>query len=129
MTHALTPDDAVTPDVMRTAAALLSCRFGRANDEAERRGRVRALLRSSRSLAQALELFVTRALPMTRGDQSTVDLNAEADAIAQALTDWSVALTTSADTYRACTCAGAASRTMTTGVLAATSAAGSRQGE
>ncbi len=93
---------AITPEVVRTAVSMLTCRFGAPEAEADRRGRVRALLQSSRALALALDRFARNAAPHSRGEHSSADLHAEADAMAQALADWTVAVTSSAATYLAC---------------------------
>ena len=93
---------AITPEMVRSAVGLLSCRFGAPEAEADRRGRIRALLQSSRSLAIALEHFARRAAPHSRGEHSTSDMHAEADAMAQALADWSFAVRSSATTLLAC---------------------------
>ncbi|MDB4885574.1 MAG: hypothetical protein JWN79_1012 [Gemmatimonadetes bacterium] len=92
----------ITPDLVRTAVGMLSCRFGTPDAEADRRGRVRALLQSSRAFALALERFARTAAPRTRGEFSTADMHAEADAMAQTLADWTVAIVSSAETYHAC---------------------------
>jgi len=97
-----TPRPTITPETVRTAVGLLSCRFGMPEAEADRRGRVRALLRSSRAFALALDQFAKKAAPHARGEHSTADMHPEADAMAQALADWMIAITSSAETYHAC---------------------------
>jgi hypothetical protein len=81
---------------------VLSCRFGTPEAEADRRGRVRALLQSSRALALVLDRFARNAAPHTRGEHCTADMHADADAMAQALADWSIAVTSAAATFEEC---------------------------
>lgn len=92
-------ETAITPEMVRTAVGLLISRFGAREAEADRRGRARALLQSSRALAMALDQFAQRASPHMRGEHSSSDLHAEADAMVQALADWTCAVTTSAETH------------------------------
>lgn len=78
-------------EAVRAAVGMLSCRFGTSEAEADRRGHVRALVQSSRALATVLEHFARKAAPHKRGEHSTPDMRADADAMAQALADWSFA--------------------------------------
>jgi hypothetical protein len=101
MTDVTRSEPAITPETVRTAVGMLTCRLGTPEAEADRRGRVRALVQSSRALAMALDHFARKATPHTRGEHATSDMHADADAMAQALADWSFAMSSSAATFLA----------------------------
>lgn len=84
------------------AVAMLCCRFGEPELEADRRGRIRALVHSSRALALALETFVRNALPHARGEHACADMRHEARTMAQAFADFTFSVDAAATTYREC---------------------------
>ncbi len=105
---------AITPfaaDSVDAALATLCCRFGHAEQEADRRGRIRALVRSSRALAQALDAFVRNAAPHAQGIHCAGDMQRDAEALTQALADWTFSVEASADVHRT------AIRALATGVI------------
>lgn len=94
---AITP---VAADSVDTALAMLCARYGRPEDEADRRGRIRALVHSSRAFALALDAFVQSAVPHARGEHSAADMKCEARALTQALADWTFSVDAAACTHR-----------------------------
>lgn len=110
MSDSLLP--AITPvaaESVDTALAMLCARYGRPEDEADRRGRIRALVHSSRTFAQALDAFVQSALPHARGEHCAGDMKREAGALTQALADWTFSVDAAASTHRSVKGAPAAS--------------------
>jgi len=94
------PGVAVSAASIANALATLCCRFGAPEEEATRRGRVRALLHSSRAFAEALDRFTRHAAPHARGEHCTSDMQPDTDALVQALSDWSMSVNSSAAVYR-----------------------------
>ena len=94
------PGVAVSAASIANALATLCCRFGAPEEEATRRGRVRALLHSSRAFAQALDQFTRHAAPRVRGEHCTSNMQPDTDALVQALSDWSMSVNASAEVYR-----------------------------
>src|SRR3954451_2653920 len=85
---------------LTAAAAAFLCRFGEPELEARRRGRLRAVLRSSRELAGVLEQFAREAGQHAAGTHATADLDRVAAALANALATWSDAVGSTATLYR-----------------------------
>jgi hypothetical protein len=98
----LPADRGVTHATLEAAAATFLCQFGQPELEAHRRGRLRAVLRSSATLSAALDEFTRRATPHMRGEHSTQHMHEEVDALAHALDDWNGAMTAAAEAYREC---------------------------
>ena len=79
----------VSRAALEAAAAISCCRFGNAEGEARRRGRVTALARYSQELAQALQDFARSAGQHARGAHATADMRPEADTLASVFEAWS----------------------------------------
>jgi hypothetical protein len=100
----VTPAELVTPGNLADAASAYCCRYGKAEDEAWRRGRLRAVQRSAAALASALEEFRLRGSVHLRGEHSSPGLDAEAEALYGALTRWSSSVKAAAEAHRRCIC-------------------------
>ena len=94
--------EVITRREIEDAAAALFCRFGDPGSEASRRGRLKGFLDASRALSHALDAFTAAAAGPFRGQYSTTHLDAEVDAMTDALVVWSQYAAGAARLYHDC---------------------------
>jgi hypothetical protein len=86
-------------DIASAARAFLS-RSGYAETEMRRRLLLRDTVRSSRALAHALTEFATHAAVHSQDVHCTSHLDADVEALARALAEWSESMSATANLYR-----------------------------
>jgi hypothetical protein len=97
----LSPDfpQVTSPLDIASAARAFLCRSGYAETEMRRRLLVRDTVRSSRALAHALTEFATHAAVHSQDVHCTSHLDADVEALARALAEWSESISATASLY------------------------------